>query len=258
MKRTNKFGALLKYELANTINGFFTPFFGIFFPVVMGIIMTKTVPSTVPSNMAEQVTLAVTLTIATMIPMLIMLVSFPSGYAQEVEQKVIYRLSLFKIPDKTLLYVKIIINIIIMTMSIILYYGVLSLLNDIPAPAVSSFIVFVGALYLMAINYFIFAFSIANIVKKFGATYAITMGLYFMSMFFSGMMGAQPDNMPQKVKFMTKFFPGSFINTDFAQYWEKGFSGYNFAPLLQSFLFNAGIAGILLIVSIYYNRRKIS
>lgn len=257
MNRKNKFASLLKYEFLNTMNGFFTPFFGIVLPVIMGVVLTQTIPGTVPENMAKEVTIGIMLTIATMIPMAIMLVSFPSGYAQEVEQKVVYRLSLFGILDRNLLYAKILINIFLMTVSMILYYFVLGMMHDIGTPAVSSIIVLILCLYLMAAIYFVFSFSIANIFKKFGFTYAITMVLYFISMFFSGMMGAQPDNLPANIKFMTKFFPAAFINMDFAQYWEKGFSGYNFAPLLQSLLFNAGIAGIILVISIYYNRRKL-
>jgi len=250
--KTNNFFSLLKYEFLNTISGFFTPFFGILFPAVMGFILTTVIPMDVPKEAAKEVTTSIILLISSIIPLSIMLVSFSATYAQEVEQKITFRLQLFQVSTKKLLLLKIIVNYTIMTFSLILYAVSMVLYNkeNFIMPNGWSLIIFIGALYVIATIYFVLSFSIANIFKKFGLTYGVTMFLFFGTMLLSGTMGVQVSQMPEVMAAIAKWIPTSHFG-DFPNYWANGFSGYNFAPFIQSLIFWAALAGITFFASSY-------
>jgi ABC-2 type transport system permease protein len=79
--------------------------------------------------------------------------------------------------------------------------------------------------------------------------------LYFGFMILCGMMGLTVDQLPKALKVIAKAFPMSYISSDYVDFWQKG--SYNFAPLIQSFLFFGAVSFIVLIFSIKKNQRLI-
>lgn len=67
-------------------------------------------------------------------------------------------------------------------------------------------------------------------------------------MILCGMMGVQTEQLPKALRFAAGFLPMSYISSDFIYFWQGG--SYRFAPLIQSYLFLGGVAGILLLLSI--------
>ncbi len=63
------------------------------------------------------------------------------------------------------------------------------------------------------------------------------MTVYFALMGMSGMMGVQPDQLSVWGQKIAYALPMAHINTDFSKHWVTGFSGYNFMPLVQSYIF---------------------
>lgn len=249
---------LVKYEFINTMANFFTPFFGIVFPTIMGIFLTKAIASSVPDGQKALVVTAVVMMMGLIIPFSIMLVSFPALFAQEIEKGVIKRFELFNFRERELITAKIIVHYSIVTLSGIFYAVVMLLVNDILLPKWSSFLIYLVCFYLLGTLLFIFAYAISMLLKKFGPTYAVTMTVYFALMGLSGMMGAQPDQLPDWGKKVAYSLPMAHISTDFRHYWVKGFSGYNFAPLIQTFIFMAAIVALVYLFSWYQRRRPIN
>jgi ABC-2 type transport system permease protein len=145
---------------------------------------------------------------------------------------------------------------LIFTTGAFLLYSITDLLVlDIQVPKLSSVVVWIVSLYALAIILFVLAHGLASIFKKFGPTYAVSMVLYFGFMILCGMMGLSVDQLPKALKVIAKAFPMSYISSDFVEFWQKG--TYNFAPLVQSFLFFGAVSFIVLIFSIKKNQRVI-
>lgn len=73
-------------------------------------------------------------------------------------------------------------------------------------------------------------------------------------MILCGMMGVRTEQLPKALKTIAYTLPMTYVSNDFIDFWQGG--SYNFVPLIQSFLFLGAIAGILLILSLYKNRRS--
>lgn len=256
MKKSSFF-ALYKYEIISAFNGGFTPVFAFIFPIVMGSIIATTVGGSAPADIQLQIRTNIIMIIALTIPMANMLMSFPLNFAQEYENGTLFRMKLFNISEKKVLAVKLATSFTWLTAGLLTYGIVMPLIFDILTPALSSLLIFIGCIYLFALILLVFSYSIASIIKKFGGTYAITMAVYFLMMILSGMMGSQPSNLPEPLKSIAYSLPPAYIYEDFGTYWTTGFSGYNFAPLVQSFVLIGAIAGIFYIIQLYVNRSKI-
>lgn len=246
---------LILYEIRNICGTPLIQFFGIVFPILMSLILTKAILSEVPEAMRQTANTSVVISMSLISPMSILLIGYAANYSQEIEKEVPLRMSLFGYGEKTLILAKAIAQLVFFTISLIIYGVAEVILIDIQMPVFSSLICLIGCLYLIAVILFILAHSIAGILKKFGSTYAITMTLYFLIMIVCGMMGIRTQQLPKALRIMAEMLPMTYISNDFVDFWQGG--SYNFVPLLQSFLFLGAVSGILLIVSIYKNKRVV-
>lgn len=246
---------MIMYELRN-INGNFMPhFFGIVFPNIMCVLLSRTLGSQVPKEMRVEVTTSVMLTMTLVIPMAIMLLGYGALYAQEVERGIPLRMRLFGYGMEAEITAKIIAHLIFMTIALVVFGVFQALFMEIQKPAFSSFLCLVVSLYLIGVISLMLAHGIAEICKKFSITFGVGMFLYFMIMILTGMMGIQTDQLPEALQKVAAMFPMTYISNDFIDFWQGG--SYNFMPLVQSFLFFGAVSGIVLLFSMYKNRRVI-
>ncbi|MFD2118056.1 ABC transporter permease [Paenibacillus yanchengensis] len=255
--KNKKLAHLLKYEFKNTMANFFTPFFGIVFPILMGSFLTSTISSGVPVAQQAQVETSIALMVALIIPLAIMLISFPALFAQETEQGVITRMELFGFKEKEIIIAKIIVHYTIVTCALILFSTVMISLHNIITPHWSALLIYLVCYYAIATLLFIFSYAVTMLVKKFGITFAIVMTLYFAIMIFSGMMGIQPDELPSWGQKIAYSLPLAHMSSDFHTYWGSGFTGYNFMPIIQSFIFMTAIVAIVYLISWQKRRRRL-
>lgn len=255
MKGKNFSWNLIVYEMRNILGNPFVTFFGIIFPILMSFLITKSIVSEVPKAMIPQANTSVFITISLMIPMAIILLGYAATYSQEVEKEIPVRMRLFGFRERSVITAKIIAQLIVMTCAFIIYVGAEFLMLDLQTPKISSAIILIVCLYLLGIIFFILAHGLSNIFKKFGPTYFVAMVLYFGMMILCGMMGITMENLPEALQAVAKTLPMSYISKDFIDFWQKG--SYNFVPLIQSFLFFGAVSGIVLVVSIYRDRRVV-
>ena len=74
-------------------------------------------------------------------------------------------------------------------------------------------------------------------------------------MILTGMMGIRTDQLPTVLQKIAATLPMTYISSDFIDFWQGG--SYNFMPFLQSFLFLGALSGILLLYSLYRNKRRV-
>ena len=246
---------MVLYELRN-INGNLMPhFFGIVFPNMMTMIFSRTIGSQVPAAVRQNAMVSIMLSMMLVIPMSIMFIGYGALYTQEVENEVPLRMHLFGFHEKSLLTAKIIAHLIFMTIAFVIYAIFQTFTMDIPKPVFSSVICLMISLYLIGVILLVIAHSIANIFRKFGITFGITMFVYFVLMMLTGMMGISTEQLPKALQKIALTLPMTYISNDFAGFWEGG--SYNFMPFIQSFIFLGAVAGILMMYAQYRDRRVI-
>ena len=247
----------IKYDLVAILNEVMVIIFGFFFPTIMAVIIISgsSLEDIVPIAQLPYIHTSIIITIALMIPVALMLVSAATTFSMEVEQGISFRLQLFGKNKQFLLLSKIITFFILMTISFIIYFLVLYSVYDLVLPSVSSAIIYFVTIYLFGALLLVLAYSLAHIFKRFGIVFAIALPLQFVIMILGGMMGFSIDKFPEPMRVVASMLPTYFINKDFGRYWADGFAGYNFAPLIQSFIFCFAFTGVIYCINLYSNRK---
>ena len=187
---------LIVYEIRNVLGNPFIYMFGIAFPILMFFLITKVVQSEVPQSAVAQTNTAVFITMTLMIPMAVILLGYASNYSQELEKEIPLRMKLFGYPEKSVLLAKIIAQFAVMAAGLGIYTAVAYASMDMETPRLSSALCLILCLFLLSGIYFALAHGVATIFKKFGATYAVMMAVFFGSMVLCGMMGIKVDQLP--------------------------------------------------------------
>lgn len=81
------------------------------------------------------------------------------------------------------------------------------------------------------------------------------MTIYFGIIMMSGMFGIRYEDLPAGLQKIALLLPTTFIAKDFINFWQGG--SYNFAPIVQAFIFTISVSVIFLLGVLYYNNRKI-
>lgn len=245
--------SLIKYELRNITGNIFIIIFGILFPtfftVVLGPIFMKSVPEIYKSHALTSFFLAC----SSIIPLAIVFIGYSTMFSQEIEQNIPLRFKLFGFKEKTIFFSKVIANIIVTTISFILYTVISYTVIDLEKPTASSAIILIITMLALTIIFLVIAHSLALIVKKFSITYIISMVFYFVVMILSGMMGVKIEDFPKGLQYISHLLPTTYISEDFIKFWQSG--SYNFGPFIQSLIFALTIGVLLLVYANYKNRR---
>ena len=247
---------MIKYELRNVTGNPFVHIFGIGFPILMVILISQSIISEIPNNiyLKEAIT-TVFIGIGGIIPLATILMGYSITCSQDIEKQIPLRMQLFGFSEKYTMINRLIAEIIYMTLAFFIYFIVGITVLNIKMPTVSGALSYSICIYLLAGILFVMAHAIANIVKKFGLTYLISMIFYFGIMILSGMMGIKVDTLPKGIQIISNLLPTTYINNDFYSVWIG--KNYNFVPMIQSYLFFIAIAGILIFVMMFKAKRKL-
>ena len=239
--------SMIVYEFRNVAGNPFVHIFGVFFPMLLAIIISKTVGSDIPEEtILGEVVTTIFLGIGAVIPLATILMGYSSTCSQDIEKGIPLRMKLFGFSEKYTMINRLIAEFIYMTFSFLLYFMIGIFVLKINTPVVSGFVLYIVALYVFAAILFVIAHAIANLVKKFGLTYMISMLVYFSMMILSGMMGITVNKLPKGVRLISDLLPSTYLNKDFYEVWMG--NSYNYVPMIQSYLFFIAIAGILVFV----------
>lgn len=247
---------MIQYELRNVAGNPFVHIFGVGLPILLSIIITKAVASDLPdiSYLGEVVT-SIFLGIGVIIPLATILMGYSSTCSQDIEKGIPLRMQLFGFSEKYTIINRMIAEFIYITFAFIIYFIVGYNTLNLVVPVASGVIIYFLCLYIFAAILFILAHAIANIVKKFGLTYMITMMIYFAAMILSGMMGITVDKLPKGMQIVSNLLPSTYLNKDIYTVWVG--KTYNFVPMVQSYIFLFAISGILIFIMIYRLKRNL-
>lgn len=245
MQRKKLSPSLLLFEFRNITGNPYVHIFGIGLPVLMAIIFSTMMASQIQN--AEILSTAVTalfLGIGAMIPMAAILIGYAATYSMELEKGIPQRLELFGINAGMTIISRIIAELAFQICAFIIYFIVGVFVLDIRTPVASGLILYIVCMIALAIIAFALAHAVSLLFKRFSIVYCITMLIYFGVMIASGMMGIDYDMLPSAVQAAARLLPTMYIARDFGDIWLG--KGYNFAPMLQAYLFVGALAGVLL------------
>jgi len=247
---------LLGYEIRNATGNVFAIFFGVVFPLFMSILFANVIAGQVPASQQMDVRTSIFLSMMMIIPMATMFIGYAATYSQEIENNIPLRLDLFGIGKRTALTAKLLANLVFLLVSTAIYFAVDLSVIKIYTPSAGAVLLVILVVVLLGALLLVIAHAIANMVKKFSRTYAITMILYFGFMVLCGMMGVQVSAFPPAIKAIAKLLPMTYMGTDsdFLTLWKGG--SYDPTNFILSFVFLAAVAAVLFLISVWMNRRK--
>ncbi len=169
---------MLAYEVRNILGNPFIPFFGIVFPILMLFLISRVVTQDVPEYMVSEVNTSVFLTMSLIIPMAVLLLGYSAAYSQELEKQIPLRMKLFGYSQKQTLSARIAAQMLVLTSGLILYTAIGYFALEIEVPKASSAVCLIVCIYVLGIIFIVLAHAVANLLGKFGPTYAAMMIFY--------------------------------------------------------------------------------
>lgn len=245
---------LIKYEFLNTLGNLFIFIFGVLFPTFLSIIMSKAYSIEIEPHLVKPFNTQMFISIMFIMPMATILIGHAVNFSEEIEKDINLRMNLFGITQREILISKMIASFIFLTFSLIFYITVDILLLDLIAPSFKVSIVLIIIMYLLSIVFFMLAHGIALIFKKFGPSFSVTMGVYFLFLILSGMMGIPINKLPPFLQTLSKALPTSYLASDYIYYWMN--EPFKFGPLLLSFTIFTTLSLLVFIIGIYKNKRQ--
>jgi ABC-2 type transport system permease protein len=245
---------LLEYEIRNTVGNIFIIIFGIFFPVFMSLLFSNVFARQAPEAARLEIGTSIFLQMVMIIPMATMFIGYAATYSQELEKNVPMRLDLFGVSKRSVLFAKLLSNLIFLIVAMAIYFAVDMPLIKMYPPTAGAVLILIMVTLLVGGILLVMAHSVANLMRKFSSTYAVTMLLYFGFMILCGMMGIQVSQFPEFVQTIAKLLPMTYVGSDFIKIWRG--ESYDPTNFILSFVFLAVIAVTLLLISLWKNRRR--
>ena len=230
-------------------------FFGVIFPCFLSVIMIKAIGDSVPEAIYGEVVTSIMLSMVMIVPMAICLIGYGCMYAGEVEKGIPLRMHLFGYDEKILIGAKLIVHLLFMTVALVIYALFQMAFMDIQSPKPMALIWLLLFIYLIAACLLVMAHAIANLIRRFNIAFGILLGTYFFFMIISGMMGIQTSQLPKWMQAIAKALPMTYICNDYIDFWQG--RSFPFMSFIQALIFFAALCGVLLIVSLYREKRVI-
>lgn len=245
---------LIKYEFLNTLYNGYAFFFGAIFPVILLHLIVTGSLADVPDVAKREVVTEVFIGMAMLVPLATVFLSHAATYSNELDKSIPDRLMLFGFSQKNILASKLISNFIFLAVCFAIYVCGTVPFIQMQRPTAKAVVVWVVGQFLLSAFLMMLAHGIAGLIRKFGITYGVVMGLYFGMMILSGYMGIPADKLPKAVKPISDILMTKQLGNGFIDLWMG--REYNFAPLIQSTIFMLSISLIILIISFKYRGRK--
>ena len=241
------------YEIRNSLGNIFAIVFGVFFPTMMTVFLYHAIGAKMPSITQEAFAINIFVSNLLMSPLALVFIGFSALFSQEIDQDVTNRMNLFGYTETKQMKAKLLAQIAVLVFSLAIFCAVVIPSLQIPAPSLYGLLVFVSSVVVLTICFYLLAYGISLLARKFSVTYGITMLLYFLIMIFSGMMGITSDQLPKSMRFFSDLLPTTHIVRDVPKLWNM--NSYNLAALMQSFLFFMAFSILIAEYAIIKNKR---
>lgn len=237
----------LLYELKTVMVNFYIPFFGMVFPLILAIFICNAIAKDVPVSIVPEVKTKVVLTMLPMIGLSSLFLGEVSIFTMEVEKNITQRLEVFGFSKVKIVLAKYYSLMIFMLLSTAVYLIGTYIFTKFLIPDIGGFISVNLLMIVMASMLFLIAHSIALIFKRFNVSYGVSMVIYFSIMFFSGMLGLRPEDMPSGLRTISNMIPYSYVDVFYNIWMGKSTHYYGY---LQSLIFLIGVAGVMFAIGL--------
>lgn len=241
------------YEIRNSLGNIFAIVFGVFFPTMMTVFLYHAIGAKMPDITQEAFAVNIFVSNLLMSPLALVFIGFSALFSQEIDQDVTNRMNLFGYTETKQMKAKLLAQIAVLVFSLAIFCAVVIPSLQIPAPSLYGLLVFVSSVVILTICFYLLAYGISLLARKFSVTYGITMLMYFLIMIFSGMMGITSDQLPKSMRFFSDLLPTTHIVRDVPKLWNM--NSYNLAALMQSFLFFMAFSILVAGYAIIKNKR---
>ncbi len=252
----NRYKSFIKYELESLLKNGYTMGFALIFPCLLFLLISRQVISEAPEDMKNYLLTIIFISLSTIIPLAGVFLGHSATYSREYENGVPQRLHLFGISNKVLISSKIISQIAFVIPAFLIYYIFSITVVGMRFNKISVILVMILLLIVQSLSEFLLAHSLVGLIKKFGATYAVTMTLYFVFMIVSGNMGIQFDKLPSFLQFIgKKMLP--FV--EYTNFNINLFSGkeLDFVPLISSNIVFLSLGIVIFVISKIRDKRAV-
>jgi len=242
----------IKYEFLNAMGNFFAIFFGFIFPPCMCLLIYGITTIDIPEvnvNIANELFINFML----LLPLVTLMLGFGALISQEMEKSINTRLALFGYNEKQQLITKLLVQLGMLMIEVLVFCAVTLPFMPVQTPSVIVAILYSICMLMVGIIFAVIAYSLSLYFKKFSICYGIMMGIYFLMMILSGMMGIRPEQLPAFIKPLANLMPLTQMVMTFSRSWTGSID--NLAPLLQSFIFLGSISGLMLIIALRKENR---
>lgn len=223
MKEKKSILKLTGYELRNMAGTPWMYIFGILMPIGFAILFSVIGMNEEGVNGQEMksfISTAISVSITMMIPLASVLISCAVQTAQEIEKNIPLRMRLFGYTEGKIFLARGLAEMILVTLSALLYWGVTGIVLPLQKPAFGSVAAWIICYYVFSAILYCLAYGIAGLLKKFGTTYGITMCIYFAFLMLSGMMGLQTSKLPKALQAVSNLLPTTYVTNDFVSFWQ--------------------------------------
>ena len=244
----------IKYEFLNTLYNGYSIFFGTIFPILLIHLISRSVLKNVPENMKSEVITTIFMGMAMLIPLASIFLSHASTYSNELDKHVTERILLFGFSEKDIFLNKLISYSIFLTLCLGIYLlGTIPFFN-LKIPTLKAGIIWILGIYVLSGIMMALAHGLATMIRKFGLTYGVSMGIYFAMMILSGNMGVSVSDLPKSLRWLSDLLPMRQLGSGYIDFWMG--RDFNFGPLIQSMIFMTAVSTVILLIAFKVRDRK--
>ncbi len=242
------FAYYIRYELLNNLYNGYSFFFGAIFPTVLVVLIEKSALKDLSGSIKLEAATSLVLGMGTIVPLATVFLGYAASYANELEKEIPSRLHLFGFSHQFILLGKLVSNFIFLTGCFIIYIVPTLLFVSIEKPkSIVMPLTYIVFMYIFSACLLILAHGISNLIRKFGPTYGIVMGIYFGMMMLGGTMGVSADSFPDKLQMISKLLPNNQFAVNYIDFWVG--RDYSIAPMIQSLVTFGAIGIVVLLIS---------
>lgn len=239
------------YEVKNALGNIFTIIFGFIFPILMTLILFFAFSGDLEGIALENMKISMFVTNMIIVPLAILFIGFSALFSQEIERKVTLRMSLYGYTEIKQLQAKFVAQFLVVFLSLLIYCVVLIPIIGLEAPSLIGLLLIVIFLLIISFTFYVFAFAISLLAKKFSIAFGLTMSLYFIIMILSGMMGVSSNQLPIGLKEVSQVLPTTHLVNHSVELWHN--YAFNMTGLMIS---TASLLLMSLLLAYIANKQK--
>ena len=210
----NRSMRLLKFSLCQIMSNGFVLFFGCLFPTILCIFVINGNVDKMPEFAQGAFKIGITMSMLPFVSLSSTFMGYGATALMEQEHNIPVRMELFGISKMSIIWSRIKAYSIFNILAIAIYLGTVHAAVKLEAPEGYGVLWIALAMVVLNIEFFAMAHGISSIFRAFNKGYAVVMLVYFGIMICSGMMGIDPEVLPEAIFTLSKYLPTYYFRSE--------------------------------------------